>query len=80
MKAERRYKIGEVTAASRDGWQAFTRAHGGNPTVLIEVIGLHLATLEETPHRHLPALLRQWLAEAQEIEHARRRRPQGDDS
>lgn len=43
--SDRRYKLAEVTEASRDGWNAFADRHGTTPTALAEVIGLRLGEL-----------------------------------
>lgn len=74
--SDRRYKIAEVTAESRQGWRDFCRNYGGNPTTLAEVIGLHLATIE-VPRAKLPPLWRRLADEAAALEAERRER--GDD-
>lgn len=66
-----------VTLESYEGWRSFTRNYGGNPTVLAEVIGLHLASID-VPRSKLPPLWRQLADEATALEEERRQRA-GDD-
>lgn len=71
--SERRYKVAEITAESRRGLRFFTRNYGGNPTTLVEVIGLHLATYD-SPKSKLPPMWRRLADEAAELERQRRER------
>lgn len=54
------------------GWRLATRAYGGNPTTLGEVIGQALAALDG-PRSKLPKHWRVWFAQAEILEEARRK-------
>lgn len=76
---ERRYKIAEVTATSRDGWRTFGNRFGVTPTALAEVLGIRLAEMAATNRESdLPVLLRELVQDARQVAYERRRRdPQG---
>lgn len=71
---ERRYKIAEVTAASRDGWRAFANRHGVTPTALAEVLGLRMSDLAAISEADLPQLLSDCVQDARQLAYDRRRR------
>lgn len=69
--SEFRVPLAQVTEESMDGWRAFTKRYGSNPTALAEVIGLYLATVNGPEP---PPLLRRLVKQAIDLEAKRRRR------
>ena len=68
--SEVRFPLAQVTEESRDGWRAFTKRYGANPTALAEAMGLYLATVRGEP----PPWLRRVVERAIAIEDERRQR------
>ena len=63
----------QLSEESYEGWRLWARSRGVTVTALIEALGRRLAELDQ-PEARLPALLRDVLAEARQIDDDRRRR------
>lgn len=72
MADDRPVLFARLTEDSHTGWDHATRAYGGDPTTLAEVLGLVLLELDG-PAAKLPKHWREWFRQAEALRIERRK-------
>lgn len=74
--ARRKTLKGDLDEPTHRAWHQFARSYGVNVAAFLEALGRRLGELEDrdVPESRLPAILRDAIREARDIEHERGRR------